>query len=54
VKSALTGNGRASKEQIQRMVRHTFGLIETPRPPDVADAVAIALCHLYHEGRVAS
>jgi crossover junction endodeoxyribonuclease RuvC len=50
VKSALTGNGRASKEQIQKMVRHTFGLAETPRPPDVADAVAIALCHLYHQG----
>jgi crossover junction endodeoxyribonuclease RuvC len=50
VKSALTGNGRASKEQIQQMVRRTFGLIQTPRPPDVADAVAIALCHLYHEG----
>jgi len=50
VKSALTGNGRASKEQIQRMVRRTFGLVETPRPPDVADAVAIALCHLYREG----
>lgn len=49
VKSALTGNGRASKEQIQQMVRHTFALPETPRPPDVADAVAIALCHLYHE-----
>jgi crossover junction endodeoxyribonuclease RuvC len=50
VKSALTGNGRASKEQIQRMVRSTFGLMETPRPPDVADAVAIALCHLHHQG----
>jgi crossover junction endodeoxyribonuclease RuvC len=50
VKSSLTGNGRASKEQIQRMVRRTFGLVETPRPPDVADAVAIALCHLYREG----
>ena len=52
VKSALTGNGRASKEQIQQMVRRTFGLMETPRPPDVADAVAIALCHLYHAGDV--
>jgi len=49
VKSALTGNGRASKEQIQQVVRRTFGLPETPRPPDVADAVAIAMCHLYHE-----
>lgn len=50
VKSALTGNGRASKEQIQQLVRRTFGLLETPRPPDVADAVAIALCHIYHQG----
>jgi crossover junction endodeoxyribonuclease RuvC len=50
VKSALTGNGRASKEQIQNLVRRTFGLLETPKPPDVADAVAIALTHLYREG----
>jgi crossover junction endodeoxyribonuclease RuvC len=50
VKSALTGNGRASKQQIQQMVRRTFGLLEPPRPPDAADAVAIALCHLYHVG----
>jgi crossover junction endodeoxyribonuclease RuvC len=50
VKSALTGNGRASKDQIQQLVRRTFGLLETPRPPDVADAVAIALCHLYRQG----
>jgi crossover junction endodeoxyribonuclease RuvC len=49
VKSALTGNGRASKAQIQRFVRQTFGLAETPRPPDVADAVAIALCHMYRK-----
>jgi crossover junction endodeoxyribonuclease RuvC len=48
VKSALTGNGRASKEQIQQMVKRTFGLVTTPDPPDVADAIAIALCHLYH------
>jgi crossover junction endodeoxyribonuclease RuvC len=48
VKSALTGNGRASKDQIQQMVRRTFGLLDTPKPPDVADAVAIALCHLHH------
>lgn len=50
VKSSLTGNGRASKEQIQNLVRRTFGLVETPRPPDVADAVAIALTHLYRDG----
>lgn len=50
VKSALTGNGRASKEQIQQLVRRTFGLVQTPKPPDVADAVAIAMCHLYYQG----
>lgn len=50
VKSAVTGNGRASKDQIQQMVRRTFGLLETPRPPDVADAVAIAMCHIFHQG----
>lgn len=49
IKSALTGNGRASKGQIQHLVRRTFGLIETPNPPDVADAVAIALTHIYRE-----
>ncbi len=51
VKSAVTGNGRASKEQIQQMVQRTFGLAETPNPPDVSDAIAIALTHLYHQGR---
>jgi crossover junction endodeoxyribonuclease RuvC len=49
VKSALTGNGRASKEQIQQAVRRTLALETTPDPPDVADAIAIALCHLYHQ-----
>jgi crossover junction endodeoxyribonuclease RuvC len=53
VKSAVTGNGRASKQQIQQMVQRTFGLAETPNPPDVSDAVAIALTHLYHQGRAA-
>lgn len=51
VKSAVTGNGRASKEQIQQMVQRTFNLAEAPDPPDVSDAVAIALTHLYHQGR---
>lgn len=50
IKSALTGNGRASKDQIQHLIRRTFGLLETPNPPDVADAVAIALTHIYREG----
>lgn len=45
VKKSLTGNGRASKEQVQLMIRSTLGLSEVPEPADVADALAIALCH---------
>jgi len=44
VKKSLTGNGHASKTQIQRAIQATCGLDELPRPADVADAVAIALC----------
>ncbi|MGI8968714.1 MAG: crossover junction endodeoxyribonuclease RuvC [Chloroflexota bacterium] len=50
VKSSLTGNGRASKAQMQTMIQRTFGLPQVPEPPDVADALAIALCHLHHTG----
>ncbi|NQT86424.1 crossover junction endodeoxyribonuclease RuvC [bacterium] len=45
VKKALTGSGRASKEQVQRMVQSTLGLAELPEPADVSDALAVALCH---------
>ena len=45
VKKSLTGNGRAAKEQVQLMIQSTLGLSEIPEPPDVADALAIALCH---------
>lgn len=45
VKKSLTGQGRASKEQVQRMVQSTLGLRKVPQPPDVADALAVALCH---------
>lgn len=45
VKSAIVGNGQASKEQVQRMVKSSLGLGSVPRPPDVADALALALCH---------
>jgi crossover junction endodeoxyribonuclease RuvC len=44
IKRALTGNGRATKVQVQRAVMVTFGLSRLPEPPDVADALAIALC----------
>jgi crossover junction endodeoxyribonuclease RuvC len=45
IKKALTGSGRASKEQVQRMVQSTLRLAELPQPADVADALAVALCH---------
>jgi len=43
VKRALTGSGRASKEQMQTSIQGVFGLPEPPSPPDVADALAIAI-----------
>ena len=45
VKTAMTGFGSASKEQMQSMVQRFFRLKEIPRPDDAADALAIALCH---------
>lgn len=44
VKKAVTGYGHADKAQMQRAVQACFGLAEPPEPPDVADALAIALC----------
>lgn len=44
IKKSLTGHGHAAKDQMQRAVQTHFGLAEPPRPPDVADAIAIALC----------
>ncbi len=45
VKQALTGYGRASKSQIQQMMKSMLGLSQIPKPDDVADALAIAVCH---------
>jgi len=47
IKKILTGNGRAGKDQMQRAIQLEFSLKEPPEPPDVADALAIALCHFY-------
>lgn len=47
VKKLLTGSGRAPKEQMQRAVQRELRLGAVPEPADVADALAIALCH-YH------
>jgi crossover junction endodeoxyribonuclease RuvC len=47
VKRILTGSGRAPKTQVQEAIRRELGLSEVPEPNDVADALAIALCHHY-------
>jgi crossover junction endodeoxyribonuclease RuvC len=47
IKSAVVGYGRAEKSQIQAMVAHLLHLKTVPEPPDVADALAIAICHLH-------
>ncbi|MCY2926240.1 MAG: crossover junction endodeoxyribonuclease RuvC, partial [Planctomycetota bacterium] len=44
VKKSLTGNGHASKLQVQRAIQAVCHLSALPEPPDVADALAIALC----------
>ncbi|MFH1919978.1 MAG: crossover junction endodeoxyribonuclease RuvC [Planctomycetota bacterium] len=51
VKKILTGSGRAPKSQVQLAIQHEFRLAELPDPPDVADALAIALCHHYLKDR---
>ncbi len=47
VKRLITGSGQASKAQMQRAVQQQLRLAVPPEPPDVADAIAIALCHLF-------
>jgi crossover junction endodeoxyribonuclease RuvC len=47
VKSAVVGYGRAEKHQVQHMVTRLLNLAEIPQPPDAADALAIAICHLH-------
>jgi len=47
IKRAVVGYGRAEKHQIQQMVRLLLGLEAAPSPHDVADALAVAICHLH-------
>ena len=47
IKSAVVGYGRAEKPQVQHMVMQLLNLPEIPEPPDIADALAIAICHLH-------
>jgi len=50
VKAAVTGSGRASKDQVATMVTKIFRLRVTPRPVDATDACALALCHVWRGG----
>ena len=50
VKAAVTGSGRADKAQITAMVSRLLRLAEPPRPADAADALALAICHLWRGG----
>jgi crossover junction endodeoxyribonuclease RuvC len=47
IKSSVVGYGLAKKEQVQFMVARLLGLSELPEPADVADALAIAICHIH-------
>ncbi len=47
VKKAVTGNGNASKPQVQQMVKIILRMAELPTPEDASDALAIAVCHFH-------
>ncbi|HEX7716019.1 MAG TPA: crossover junction endodeoxyribonuclease RuvC [Marmoricola sp.] len=47
VKAAVTGSGRADKAQVGAMVTRLLRLAETPKPADAADALALAICHVW-------
>jgi len=47
VKAAVTGSGRADKNQVGAMVARILGLAEVPKPADAADSLAIAICHAW-------
>jgi crossover junction endodeoxyribonuclease RuvC len=50
VKAAVTGNGRADKDQVTTMVTRLLRLADPPRPADAADALALAICHIWRGG----
>ena len=51
VKRAVVGYGRAEKHQVQEMIKLLLGLNSVPAPHDVADALAVAVCHLHTSSR---
>ena len=50
VKAAVTGSGRAGKDQVTAMVMRLLRMDDPPRPADTADALALAICHLWRGG----
>src|SRR4051812_39976355 len=50
VKAAVTGSGRADKAQVTAMVTRLLRLAEAPKPADAADALALAICHVWRGG----
>ncbi len=50
IKQAVTGYGRADKNQVQQMVKLLLGLNAVPKPDDAADAMAVAICHAHSAG----
>jgi crossover junction endodeoxyribonuclease RuvC len=50
VKAAVTGSGQADKAQVTAMVTRLLRLSERPRPADAADALALAICHVWRGG----
>ncbi len=50
IKAAVTGSGRADKAQVTAMVVRLLRLVDPPRPADAADALALAICHIWRGG----
>jgi crossover junction endodeoxyribonuclease RuvC len=50
VKAAVTGSGRADKAQVTTMVMRLLRMVDPPKPADTADALALAICHLWRGG----
>lgn len=50
VKASVTGSGRADKAQVTQMVTRLLRLADAPRPADAADALALAICHIWRGG----
>ena len=53
VKASITGSGRAAKDQVGAMVSRILKLDEVPKPADAADALALAICHVWRGGTTA-